>query len=174
MDRSIDGHATTCGFKKRRTKTEMYPVTEVKTNPNAAPELAIASSFSFPIGYYDLHSDISVNFQLNRIYGWVGDVSDAVRFYRLVLENGQAGARCHTVAEKGIALREIAEVIGEGLKMAVESITPEKAPEYFRRLAELAQIDLAASGPLTRQQLGWNRTGPDLLTDLRNMDYSLA
>ena len=61
-------------------------------------------------------------------------------------------------AEKGIALREIAEVIGEGLKMAVESITPEKAPEYFRRLAELAQIDLAASGPLTRQH--WAGTAP--------------
>jgi hypothetical protein len=39
----------------------MYPVTEVKTNPNAAPELAIlnggaaavtAPSFSFPIGYH--------------------------------------------------------------------------------------------------------------------------
>jgi hypothetical protein len=39
-------------------------------------------------------------------------------------------------------------------------------------LANLAQIDLAASSALTRQQLGWNFTGPDLLTDLRNMDYS--
>jgi hypothetical protein len=27
---------------------------------------------------------------------------------------------------------------------------------------------------LTRQQLGWNPTRPDLLTDLRNMDYSVA
>jgi hypothetical protein len=27
---------------------------------------------------------------------------------------------------------------------------------------------------LTRQQLGWNPTGPDLLTDLRNMDCSVA
>jgi hypothetical protein len=27
---------------------------------------------------------------------------------------------------------------------------------------------------LTREQLGWNPTGPDLLTDLRNMDYSVA
>jgi hypothetical protein len=41
-------------------------------------------------------------------------------------------------------------------------------------LADLAQIDLAASCALTRQQLGWNPTGPDLLTDLRNMDYSVA
>jgi hypothetical protein len=27
---------------------------------------------------------------------------------------------------------------------------------------------------LTRHQLGWNPTGPDLLTDLRNMDYSVV
>jgi len=56
--------------------------------------------------------------------------------------------------------------------MPVESITAEQAPEYFGWLANLAQIDLAASSALTRQQLGWNFTGPDLLTDLRNMDSS--
>lgn len=58
--------------------------------------------------------------------------------------------------------------------MPVESITPEQAPEYFGWLANLAQIDLAASSALTRQQLGWSFTGPELLTDLRSMDYSLA
>jgi len=100
-------------------------------------------------------------------------VSDAVRLYRLALEKGQAGARYHAVAEEGIALREICEVIGAGVKMPVESITPEEATKYFGSLANLAMIDLAASGALTRQQLGWNPTGPDLLTDLRNMDYSV-
>ena len=58
--------------------------------------------------------------------------------------------------------------------MPVESITPEQAPEYFGWLANLAQIDLAGSSVLTRQQLGWNFSGPDLLTALRNMDYSMA
>ena len=101
-------------------------------------------------------------------------VSDAVRLYRLALEKGQAGARYHAVGEEGVALRDIAEVIGAGLKMPVESITPEEAPKYFGLMAHLATIDLAASSALTRQQLGWNPTGPDLLTDLRNMDYSVA
>ena len=98
-------------------------------------------------------------------------VSDAVRLYRLVLEKGQGGARYHAVGEEGVAWRDIAEVIGAGLKMPVESITPEEAPKYFGSMANLATIDLAASSALTRQQLGWNPTGPDLLTDLRNMDY---
>jgi hypothetical protein len=65
-------------------------------------------------------------------------------------------------------------VIGAGLKMPVESITLEAAPAYFGGLANLVTMDLAASSALTRQQLGWNPTGPELLTDLRNMDYSAA
>jgi nucleoside-diphosphate-sugar epimerase len=101
-------------------------------------------------------------------------VSDAVRLYRLVLEKGRAGARYNAVGEEGVALRDIAEVIGAGLKMPVESITPEEAPEYFGGLAPLATSDFAASSALTRQQLGWVPTGRDLLTDLRNMDYSVV
>jgi len=101
-------------------------------------------------------------------------VSDAVRLFRLVLEKGHPGARYHAVAEEGVRLREIAEVIGAGLKMPVESITSQGAAEYFGWLAHLATIDLAASSALTREQLGWKPTGPDLLTDLRNTDYSVA
>ena len=56
----------------------------------------------------------------------------------------------------------------------MESITAEEAPAYFGGLAGLVTIDLAASGTLTRQQLGWHPSGPDLLTDLREMDYSAA
>jgi hypothetical protein len=60
----------------------MTSVAEVKTNPRlavidkmAARELtpSTSPSFSFPFGYHDLHPDISINFQLNRFYGWVGD-----------------------------------------------------------------------------------------------------
>ena len=101
-------------------------------------------------------------------------VSDAVRLYRLALEKGHAGARYNAVGEEGVALRDIAEVIGAGLDIPVESIAPEEAPEYFGGLASLATSDFAASSALTRQQLGWIPTGPDLLTDLRNMDYSVV
>jgi nucleoside-diphosphate-sugar epimerase len=101
-------------------------------------------------------------------------VADAVRLYRLALESGRAGARYNAVAEEGVAMRNIAEAIGAGLNMPVVSITPEEAPAYFGSMAHLVTIDLAASGALTRQRLGWNPTGPDLLTDLRNMDYNLG
>jgi nucleoside-diphosphate-sugar epimerase len=129
---------------------------------------------------------ISLHIQLARRKGWVAyigeggarlaaaHVSDVVRLYRLALEQGQAGARYHAVAEEGVALRDIAQVIGTGLKMPVRSIAPDEAADYFGPLAGLVTIDLAASSALTRRQLGWTPSGPDLLTDLRNMDYSLT
>jgi len=98
-------------------------------------------------------------------------VCDVARLYRLALENGEAGSRYHAVAEEGIPLREIAEAIGAGLGLPVESITAEEAPDYYGWLAPLAGQDLPASGALTRQQLSWNPAGPDLLTDLREADY---
>jgi nucleoside-diphosphate-sugar epimerase len=127
---------------------------------------------------------IAQHIQLARQKGWVAyvgkgknrlaavHVADAVRLFRLALEKGQAGVRYHAVGEEGVAMRDIAEVIGAGLKLPVESVTPEEAPEYFGWMAHLATIDLAASSALTRQQMNWTPTGPDLLTDLRNMDYS--
>jgi nucleoside-diphosphate-sugar epimerase len=99
-------------------------------------------------------------------------VSDAARLFRLALETGEAGARYHAVAEEGVPLREIAEVIGAGMRLPVASITPEQAPGYYGWLASLATLDLPASGALTRQQLGWAPTGPRLLTDLRETDYN--
>ena len=97
-------------------------------------------------------------------------VSDAARLYRLALEQGTAGARYHAVAEEGVAMRGIADVLGQKLKLPVRSITPAETEDYFGWIAGLATIDLAASSALTRQKLGWNPTGPGLLTDLRAMD----
>ena len=98
-------------------------------------------------------------------------VSDTVRLFRLALEKGPPGARYNAVAEESVPLRDICEVIGAGLKLPVESIAPEEAKAYFGVLADLAQTDLSASSALTREALGWAPAGPDLLDDLRDMDY---
>jgi nucleoside-diphosphate-sugar epimerase len=97
-------------------------------------------------------------------------VSDATRLFRLALEKGHAGARYHAVGEEGVALCDIVEVIGAGLKMPVESITLEEEPKCFGWLANLAAIDLTASSAQTRQQLDWDPAGPDL----RKTDYRAA
>jgi nucleoside-diphosphate-sugar epimerase len=98
-------------------------------------------------------------------------VLDAVRLYRLALEKGVAGARYNAVGEEGIPLREIAEVIGRGLKQPVVSLSPEQAAEHFGWLAGFAGFDGTASSALTQQRLGWRPTGPGLIADLNNMRF---
>ncbi len=98
--------------------------------------------------------------------------SDAAHLYRLALEKGEANARYHAVAEEGIPMRAIAEAIGRGLNVPVVSIKPEEARAHFGWLATFAGLDIQASSIQTRKTLGWNPTGPTLLTDLANMRYS--
>ena len=101
-------------------------------------------------------------------------VVDAARLYRLALEKGTAGARYHAVAEEGVPLKDIATTIGRGLNVPVISISPEQAQEHFGFLGFFAGRDAHISSAQTRAKLGWNPTGPDLLTDLRNMRYAQA
>jgi nucleoside-diphosphate-sugar epimerase len=98
-------------------------------------------------------------------------VIDAARLYRLALEKLETGARYHGVAEEGVPMRDIAEVIGQGLRVPVTSVSPEEAPTHFGWLAEFAGRDLPASSALTQKRLTWHPTGPGLITDLQQMRY---
>ena len=73
-------------------------------------------------------------------------VTDVARLYRLAFERAEAGSRYNAVAEEGVPMREIAEVIGAGLKLPVVSLAPEQAAEHFGWMAMFAGIDLPASG----------------------------
>ena len=99
-------------------------------------------------------------------------ISDVGHLYRLALEKHEAGAKYHAVAEEGVPLREIAEVIGRGLKVPVKSIRPEEAPAHFGWLGMFASLDFPASSTITREKLGWHPTGPRLIADLIRMNYS--
>jgi nucleoside-diphosphate-sugar epimerase len=98
-------------------------------------------------------------------------VLDAARLYRLALEKGEAGARYHVVAEEGVPLREIAKVIGRGLKVPVVSVSQEEAAKHLGFLSMFAGRDLAASSAQTQERLGWRPTGPGLIADLEQMRY---
>ena len=114
------------------------------------------------------------------VSAYVGDGSNrwpavhilsCAQLYRLALEKGKAGARYHAVGEEGVSLREIAEVIGRGLKVPVVSISPEKAGEHFGWLAHFVGFDIPASSALTQERLGWRPTGPGMISDLEKMNY---
>ncbi len=50
-------------------------------------------------------------------------VLNVAHLYRLALEKHETGAKYHAVAEEGVALRDIAETIGKGLKVPVTSLS---------------------------------------------------
>ena len=101
-------------------------------------------------------------------------VTDVARLYRLALERHETGARYHAVAEDGVPVREIAEVIGAGLGVPAVSLTPREAADHFGWLAPFAGLDLPASSAWTRERLGWEPTGPGLIADLERMNYAAA
>ena len=98
-------------------------------------------------------------------------VHDVARVFRLALEKREAGARYHAVAEEGVPVRDIARVIGRGLKVPVVAISADAATDHFGWLAAFAGLDLPASSAQTRERLGWHPTGPGLLADLERMHY---
>ena len=80
---------------------------------------------------------------------------DTGSVYRLALETNVAGARYHAVAEEGLSVGEMAEVIGRHLNLPVVSLSPAEAPAHFGWLAFPAGMDAPASSALTRQRLRW-------------------
>jgi nucleoside-diphosphate-sugar epimerase len=114
------------------------------------------------------------------VSGYVGDGSsrwpavhrlDAAHLFRLALENAPAATVLHGVAEEGIAVREIAGVIGRELGVPVESIAPEAAVEQFGFLGALLGVDSPASSLITCERFGWQPEQPGLIEDLEQGHY---
>jgi nucleoside-diphosphate-sugar epimerase len=101
-----------------------------------------------------------------------GHVLDVARLYVLALGRAEPGARYNAVSEEGIAVRDIAKAVAAGLDLPLVSLKPEEVAPHFGWLSIFAAMDLQASSALTRQRLGWTPTGPGLIADLKNMDYS--
>ena len=83
-----------------------------------APVTLKSPTISFPVGYHDLHPNISINFQLNRFYGWVGDSSmltemreataganDYPTFTKIILDLGEKAIARHETLKGAYYLR---------------------------------------------------------------------
>ena len=114
------------------------------------------------------------------ISGYIGDgsnewpavhVMDAAHLFRLALENAPAGSVLHAVADEGVPVRDIAEVVGRKLKIPVASIAPEDAPAHFSWLAGFLGMNSPASSALTRELMKWQPTHPGLIEDLDKGHY---
>ncbi|GAA2779187.1 SDR family oxidoreductase [Streptomyces rameus] len=114
------------------------------------------------------------------VSGYIGDGAnrwpavhrlDAARLFRLAAEKAPAGSVLHGVAEEGVEIRDVAEVIGRHLDVPVASVAPAAAAEHFGWLGEFLALDVAASSTLTRELLDWAPVQPGLLADLDKGHY---
>ena len=114
------------------------------------------------------------------VSGYIGDGAnrwpavhrlDAAYLFRLALEQAPAGSVLHAIADEGVPIRAIAEVIGRHLGLPVAAIAPEDAAGHFTWLSGFIGIDSPASSTLTRALLGWQPAQPGLLDDLDKGHY---
>jgi nucleoside-diphosphate-sugar epimerase len=96
---------------------------------------------------------------------------DSARLFRLAAEKAPAGSTLHAVADQGVPIRDVAEVIGRHLDVPVVSIPAEQAAEHFTWLGGFIGMDAPASSALTRELMGWQPAQPGLIEDLDKGHY---
>ena len=114
------------------------------------------------------------------VSGYIGDGAnrwpavhqlDAARLFRLALEEAPAGSVWHAVADQGVPIRTIAEVIASHLGVPAVSIPAEDAGAQFGWLGAFLAIDVRASSEITRDALDWQPTHVGLIDDLNAGHY---
>ncbi|MFJ2826572.1 SDR family oxidoreductase [Streptomyces sp. NPDC087263] len=114
------------------------------------------------------------------VSGYIGDGSnrwpavhrlDSAHLFGLALDKAPAGSTLHAVADEGVPIRAVAEVIGRHLGIPVASVAPENAGEHFGWLAGPLGVDSPVSSALTQELLGWRPAQPGLLEDLDKGHY---
>jgi nucleoside-diphosphate-sugar epimerase len=111
-----------------------------------------------------------------RVSGYIGDGTnvwptvhrlDAANLYRLALEKAPAGSVLHGVAEEGVQIKAIAEVIGKHLNIPVSS----QPAENFDFLGNFLGFHTPVSSKKTKALLGWTPTQVELIPDLDQGHY---
>jgi nucleoside-diphosphate-sugar epimerase len=112
--------------------------------------------------------------------GYVGDGSnrwpavhrlDSAHLFRLAVEHAPAGSTLHAVADEGVPIRDVAEVVGRHLDVPLVSVPAEQAADHFTWLGGFIGLDAPASSALTRELMGWQPTQPGLIEDLDKGHY---
>jgi nucleoside-diphosphate-sugar epimerase len=99
---------------------------------------------------------------------------DAAALFRIAVEDAPAGTVLHAIAEEGVPVREIAEVIGARLGLPVRSIAPSEAADHFGFLAGFLTLDAPTSSAVTRGRFGWEPVQPGLLADIEQHYFEPA
>ena len=114
------------------------------------------------------------------VSGYIGDGAnrwpavhrlDAAHLFRLALEKAPAGSVLHAIADEGVPIRAIAEVIGRHLNLPVAASPRRTRARTSAGWADFLAIDSPASSVLTRELLDWQPAQPGLIDDLGKGHY---
>lgn len=86
-------------------------------------------TFGFPVGYHQLHFYVSLNFQMNHFYNWVGDpqMLDEMRAVSSRIDN------CNDFIREFLALAEYALTNGQQLKSAICAPPPNRSASSLKK-----------------------------------------
>ncbi|ACU04553.1 SDR family oxidoreductase [Pedobacter heparinus] len=91
---------------------------------------------------------------------------DAATIFRLALERAAKGALYNAVADNGIPVKAIAELIAHKLKLPLVSLSGDDLTKHFEWMSGFISFDSPATNLVTQRQLGWKPTHIGLLEDM--------
>ncbi|WP_137767283.1 Rossmann-fold NAD(P)-binding domain-containing protein [Curtobacterium sp. SGAir0471] len=91
---------------------------------------------------------------------------DVADLYAAAIGGAPAGTVLHGVAEHGVRMREVAELIGHRFGLPTRSIDAADATTHFGWVGSFVATDSPASSAATRALLGWDPRGPGLVEDM--------
>lgn len=182
------------GLSPGRVGTETDQVPAANSSPRTASANAVIAAAKSGVRSANLrfapavHSAAKQGFagrliQIARetgVSGYVGDgaqrwpaihVEDAATLVAAALRRATGGVNLHAVADEGIPLRTLAEVIGRMVGVPTASIDPDDANSHFGFLAFAVALDSPASNAITRESLGWSPQQPGLVELLESGAY---
>lgn len=99
-------------------------------------------------------------------------LNDAAIVLRLALEKGTASATYHAVAEQGVSLKDITEVISKKLQLPAKGETGQAVAEALGFLGHVIALDNPTSSEKTQKELGWHPTQLGLVADIEENYFS--
>lgn len=91
---------------------------------------------------------------------------DAAKIFRLALERAAKGALYNAVADTGIQIKAIAELIAKKLNLPLVSVSGDDVVKHFEWMNTFISFDSPATSLITQEQLGWKPTHIGLLEDM--------
>lgn len=98
-------------------------------------------------------------------------VSDVTRLYVSAPLQGVVDKRYHAMAEKGIALCDIAAATAWDLNLPLTRLDESQVDVWLDWFAPFIALDLCTSSTWTHERSQWQLADPGLLEDLWNTDY---